>query len=725
MLLLTGVFAAVGLLVLPSGLAALVLFRPDLFEKRGGLRLAEIVFVAVAIGFGVTLWFAFVLAELGVFSIQALGALDAAIVIAGVARIAARRRRPDWARPALDVWDLGLGLLLLVLSFIYFHPAEYILGGLDPGVYVLTGVGIEKHGSIIQPDVETQRLLPEERATLFGQVPRPWIRSGMPGFTERDFVVGEMEPQGFHLYPTWLAVVAALSSPQKALYGTPALALLAVAALYFLGRRLLRPAVGLAGALIWGVDAAQIWFARTPSAEMLAEVLLLCGIYLLSLAMSTKSRFFAIMAGCALGMVHLAKIDLVALPIAILGTLALLWVWRRLSREFLLIAASYCAVCMHAALHAVVLAPAYTMGTIITLTSFFDFSALDQADPNRPYTPALLAHLIAVNSTKLLALSVMLALVAGVLILARRRRWSDRMPRLPAVRINLAIVVLALSLGFYGYYVRPVIEQPLPEWKPLADLIVSDRSSLVRLGWYLSPFGVLLGLAGLAALTISRPPLALAVILAGGAVEAALFLARGMITPIHFWAVRRFVPLVLPIMALCATYSLYLIGGDKGGRFRHVPGVMLGSVLLVLTVYPFRFFFNHVEYRGAFGQIEALNNKLPANAVLVFEWSDVGGRLPAPLAVLHDRIVFSIDERDIESPGLLHAVRRWTDEGRQVLYLRLGKGPLPPAGSLRLTPSTTAALRLPQAELTTGRLPEKVETLAIDIDIYQLSAVSR
>jgi hypothetical protein len=769
--LLTGVVAAFGLLALPAGLAIIALFRPETFESsdgspesvrhfsigapadpgslavtlsrghRGpahtelknlskgeqdrGLRLAELLFIIVATGFGAVLWIAFVLAEIGVFSIALLGAAVALLVLAAIVRLIIRRKAPHWRVRAFDRWDLGAVLLLVSLSWIYFRPAEYILGGVDPGVYVLTGLGIARNGSIIQPDIETQRLSPEERAALFGQVPRPWIRSGMPGFTERDFNTGELEPQGYHLYPTWIAVVASLSGPRGALYGTPALALLAIAALYLLGRRLINPMVGLGAALLWGVDTAQIWFARTPSAEMLAEALLLTGAFLLAVALQTKSKLFAVLAGCSLGLVHLAKIDLFALPIAMFGALAVLWVRRAVPRELWIAVAAYGVVLVHTAIHAVLLAPAYTIGTIITLTSFLDFSLLDQANPDRPNTPALIGRLLATNAPKLALLAVIFTVLIGLIVLARRGRWHERAPRFETSRVNLAVVLFALSLGLYGYYVRPVIEDPLPDWQALSDVIVSDRTSLVRLGWYLSSFGLLLGLAGLTALVLLRPPLALALLVAGALLEGGLFLARGMITPIHFWAVRRFVPLVLPMLALGAAYALYLIGGNRGSRFRHVPGTILGVVLLGLTVLPFRPFLFHVEYGGAFDQLQALADHFPANAALIFEWSDLSGKLPAPLAILQDRIVFSIDERDISNPGLLHAVQRWTDEGRNVYYLRFGKGPLPQSGPLLLTPDSTFQIRLPQAEQTTGRLPAKVEPLAIDLDIYQMFGGAR
>src|SRR5262249_39812921 len=105
-----------------------------------------------------------------------------------------------------------------------------------------------------------------------------------------------------------------------------------------------------------------------------------------------------------------------------------------------------------------------------------------------------------------ISLAVVLALFAGLItlmIFAAHRSHSLRVFSQinQPMRSRIVIIALVLLTGFfgYGYFVRPLHPStnliPLPF--PLKGSVsYYDEISLVRLGWYLSPLGLLLAYSG-------------------------------------------------------------------------------------------------------------------------------------------------------------------------------------------------------------------------------------
>jgi hypothetical protein len=115
-----------------------------------------------------------------------------------------------------------------------------------------------------------------------------------------------------------------------------------------------------------------------------------------------------------------------------------------------------------------------------------------------------------------------------------------------------------------------------------------DELSLEWLSWYLGPAAVALGLLGFALLVgrvllrrrVDDPRVllaGLAFLLLFGA-STALYLWRPSIIPVQYWATRRFLPVTIPGLLLCAAWLATLL---RPARLRAVVGAVVAVALLV------------------------------------------------------------------------------------------------------------------------------------------------
>ena len=79
---------------------------------------------------------------------------------------------------------------------------------------------------------------------------------------------------------------------------------------------------------------------------------------------------------------------------------------------------------------------------------------------------------------------------------------------------------------------------------------------MVRLGWYLSPLGLLLGVVGCALLVHERTSERTWAILGVGLFFTVLYTYKTYNNPHHIYVMRRYVPAAFPMLTLGAAYVL-------------------------------------------------------------------------------------------------------------------------------------------------------------------------
>jgi 4-amino-4-deoxy-L-arabinose transferase-like glycosyltransferase len=656
----------------------------------------------LGIGGGTAVWLALVLATFGLF-VGAASALTALAVGAGVVLALGRRLRRDapvvWPRPRELA---GVAALLLLGAAILGRPHEYVLGGLDPGVYVNTGALIATSGGLIWRDATLAALPAEEQLALFREPAGPFVQgSRLVGFYIVDLPSGRAVPHGMHLFPAALALGQALGGLGLALYVPSLLAGLAVGGVALLARRLAGGYAGLLAALLLLLNPAETWFGRYPAAELAVQAFFFVGLVALGLALAARSAPLALLAGGLVGLVHLAKIETFVLPLALGLVFGWLWLTGRLDRLHGLFALGYAAVLLHALLHAGLIATHYA------------FSVYGRYLPPPP----------------LLALCAALAVAAAATTLWRHQALRALARRAEARSDVLwcALAIAAGSLLAYGWLLRPLdlSGEVAATPEPLRFLVRNRLEALPRLGWYLPPLAILASAAGFlaAARRALWPPSAL--LLVALALEALVVLSDPRIHAEYPWAARRWVGLLVPGgVVLAAAFAAWLPGlvarSTRASALakRSLAGV-LGAAMLALSALASAPLLAHREYAGSSALIGQIAGRVDPAGVVLLDDDLVGWRFSAPLQFLGARAAFvpfgeaSRDERAASALGA------WRQLGRPLYWLRLGDAAPFERWGRRWTPLQTWRTELPEVVPTTEGPPGEVRLFAVPITLYR------
>ena len=664
----------------------------------------EAFFLAVFASFLLTSWLGFTLAEVGQDRPLAVLGAGAALLVGLLAWIGRRRWRPVGpGAVAAFLVPLVIGALL------FFPPDEWILGGLDPGSYVGGGAAIARGGGIVIRDPAFARLAPVLRRTLLSDDANrlPGFYAVFPrfvGLLPRGFAFSpdRAVPHGFHLYPVVLAFGYALGGIRAELMVTPLLALLGLGGFFLFARRLFGTAVGLLAAVFLAVGPAEVWFARYPAAEILAQALLFGGFLALVAAADAGGRALAALAGLALGAVHLAKIEMLPLPFLVAAFLLVRWLARGKERIWWWFAVPYLLLLIQAAVHAALIAAWYSWLTLGLTVS---------------------GRLLAAGGTAALLLALAALLLRLRPDLRCRLRRAAAGPPAAAARLGASLAVGLAAL--YAYYVRPFNAAALLAGSsdPGRLAAVNALESVVRLGWFVTPLGLLLGTVG--GMLIVRRELDARTLLPWLAVAAdcLIFLTDPRITPLYYWAARRWVPLVIPGVCLAAAYAVVRLLPDDFRRWTAalLPAACGAAVLLELlrATHPL---LGYVEYRGAVAQVGALAGMVPPSALVLFPDGDVGQRLSVPFEYLFERtsIVVAATAREEAAAG--QAAREWLAEGRPAYWISTPDGPPPQTIGLAGQVAAERTIWLPEKRATRDVPPGENGEFRATVVIWRLAA---
>lgn len=645
------------------------------------------VFAALTLGLAGLGWVALVLAEFGLFTVGRLAGtwvlLTAVLLAVDLGRRRTRRAAgmmPREARVAPLLTGIpaaaeGVFLIawLAVASWLFFRPHETVLGAADAGVYVSLGASIAREGSILIQD-ETLAGLNE---ALFPVLLRPLTDNPiapfylLPGFYVIGEPPGEITPQFYPLHPVWLAVAFAVVEDMAApAVATPAAiraallmnglwATLGALAIYFTVRQFAGWETAALALVALSLTALQVWFARYATTEMLTQYLLWSGLLGLGhwLGGDGPGRLWALLAGVSLGMVFLVRVDI----LVILPVLALLAFW--------LLAGGRRA------------APPGTLGWFLAPLGLLIVHSIAHAWlQSRPYFvvhSGLGLRLLQVNW----AIPVTGAAAALAFLWLVRRSEARLVAGYDHYRryALLALIGVALTLAVYGWFIRPVIGAPSlqSDFFSQTDVPLSDHENWRRLGWYLSPLGVWLGVAGVC-LLIWRLNRRTALVLAIGALFSALYLWSLRANPHHVYVMRRLVPAVVPFFTIAAAALVSWLArpagrdGPPAKPHRLVLAAVLAIAWLGGLAWSARGFVSQIDHEGLTAQLDALNATLEADAVLIFfDGVPIGNGdfFGTPLQFIYGHRAFALRDPALLSADLVRAVEIWHNSGRPVYWI--------------------------------------------------------
>ena len=477
-------------------------------------------------------------------------------------------RRPVPRRTALiSVFALLVAVVFTGVNARY--ASQHLLVDGDPAVYAVSGQLLADNGSIVQ----------HTRANaLFGGAAR--LNYAGTGF-DADADEATVRPSFMHLLPEVLAVASWAGGPTLLLRANAVLAGLALLAVFACGVRLVGPVWSLMAMAALALLLPEQHFSRDAFSEIPSQLLLFAGLTLLIDLIRRRDRLrcpilLGAVGGLVIGASCLARIDafVTLIPLVVFLTVLSVDGARRLAAGLL---AGLGVTTVLGVLDLVIASPSYL----------------------RLQGPQV----------RLIIVALAVVLIAGTIVATQPVRAKALWARLGGPTLGSAAAGFVGLLAIYAYAVRPhvaiarnlVAGQPTPvnglqvaEGMPVELGRSYDELSMRWIGWYVGPVALALGVLGFALLL--RRVLAnrrgrdgdlavLLVLLVVGA-SSALYLWKPSVSPVQYWATRRFLPLTFPGLLLCAGWCLGRLW-DAGGRARHRgawlirTGAALGVVALL------------------------------------------------------------------------------------------------------------------------------------------------
>jgi hypothetical protein len=540
-------------------------------ERLGIPLLPKLALMTVA---GMAVWSVALLgsAMMGVYRPEVFGAAGWVVTLASVAMWLPNAKTvlaQGWHR--MSGWDGVLAVGLAVAAGFYIrYPTDTIACGDDETVYANHGVYLAEHGRLDVPYPWRNDLDPAFREAFKRQLAVPGLYVTEPTMTV----------QFAHLFPLWLAQAFATLGPVGLFRLNAGLALLSLSVFYGLGCLLLPRLATVAATLFLAFNPSQLWLARISLSEMLTQLWIWSGLLLFYQALNESNRLWARWAGVFLGMAAVVRCDsLLLVPLLFLAHLGMVLIQEPTTER---------TGAVWAALYQ-------------TALPVFLFAVAYYRFYSTCYFTDLHEQLTAIGWFVVISLGLLL----GVSRAARFVRPWFRSPWVLAV-VGLGLIVVMV----YGYWLRP-------RWNPTAI----QSWTLAHLERYLSSLVIWAAFGGcllaLAALPRQSRNVHLLPMLVVGLAFSGLYLWQPSVHPYHFWAVRRYVPVVMPAFVMFAALALTW-------ALRRLPAwAALATTILVIawlshfTVQAGRLIWFFPENYGLYRSIRSLDDHLPQGDLVV------------------------------------------------------------------------------------------------------------
>jgi hypothetical protein len=544
--------------------------------RQRALSAGEAVVLAATLGIALVAWASLALAQMGRFALVA--ALTSA-ALAAIALGAVAWRAGGLPRLVVDRGELAMLAGLALVAAAMFFPGFAYGVGKDPGAYVSHAIAIARVGSttLDDPVLDRSRIPAVEvtREDRLSRFPAIWI-------ADRD--AHRIVVQFYHLWPALLASAFEAGGYTGLANLTPLCGLLAVLLVTLAVRRAFGLLAGGLAGLLLATNMLEVWQAKYPSSEMLAQLLVSAALLGVIVALQTGWRPAAGLAGLLLGVAYLARPDSLLLILLAVGVGCTLIVTGRFDARAWWFTAGLAITLPHGFLQAYVTARRYTLANHV------------------PDFPVLMTAIVGA-----LAVAVLLRRAAPT----TGHRVRELLERRQVQRgIGLAVVSVASLLLLLGF-LRPWLFGPVFGEFRGRPIRTYDEATLLRLSWFLTVPGFGLALIGLALVALRRWRAAAWTLILPTLCLLPLYAYRAEVSARLMWWTRRFVPIIVPglIVLIAVAIGAGVALAARPGRQRW-PAAAVAAVAaaFLLVVFagqslPLR---HHQEHGGSFEVIQQI-----------------------------------------------------------------------------------------------------------------------
>ena len=510
----------------------------------------EIVFIKTLASLLISGWIGLILAELGCFSLKNL--IIGLLIFSSICTILILKFKRNLSfknliKPKINYKSIMLIIILLAAIKFFFLPGENITINQDDVVIVNHGVNIVNTGSIFGHDPILNEV---KHKNLFYDFQQK--KHQFPGF---GFCFNPTTKRiTFHyldFYPVLLAIFYLLLGVEYFLYLTPLLALFAVISVYITAKHMFSWEVGILSSLFLTLNFTQIWFARYPCAEIITQLLIFSGLFIIILLLKYKKPFFAFFSAFIFSTLMLVRLDSLFTAWSFVIIVILLQLTGKFKNKIIsVLSFSYFIFYCWALIHNYIFDKLY----VLIPSKFLLFTKLVFGAEFQKLH--LISYIFFYGFPALLLVGATLTIWHSKII----PKLLQYIPDFEWKKIRYILPFL-IAIPFIILYINRY---------PYSDGLIGRKQTLLIIQSFLTPVGLLLSIIGLiiimhnnllnANLLKYEKSLSILCLIIISLPHVIFYIFLSLYNqPVFPWGFRRYIPIVFPFFIICLSYILIKI----------------------------------------------------------------------------------------------------------------------------------------------------------------------
>lgn len=684
-----------------------ILFNVFIRETLNDLDFFEVLFLMILGSILISGWIGLTLAEFGYFSL--VNILIILLVFCGILCLKYKVKFNLRSFPHIELKNSAILIILFISIAFFFHPFEWIAGGGDPGLYVNSGINIVNTGSITIYSDPTFTDIPDSMVIDFY---RELLKLRPFAGLKFDETSGNIYPQFYHLFPAWIAIFYSIFGLKNSLFVTPLFGLLGTVSVYLTGKRFFNDKVGLIAAGLLSLSLPQIWYSRYPTTEVMTQFLIFSGLFTFVLYKRTSNPYLGVLSALSFGEMFLTRIDSLIILLFIVPIVIYLRLVNKIKKQHLFFIVPFLIIFIHSFIHAITISKHYTFNTIQEIAG--------------TQSSSLVEFVYEIGVYKLISAAIIIIGIIVFLDIYKKNIIYDmNKPKFffitKLIRYCFSIIVIIIFI--YLYFIRP-----LNISEEVRNMGMSyNELNLIRLGWYISSLGILLGAIGYVYMIYRKPYFETYIFLMVALSFSFILLYNALINPLLHWWVRRFVPVVLPAFFIAIGFSIDKIKDMKYGKKIAI------LLLLILVIYSINIdmkILNHTEFKGFIDQTTVYAKDYDENDILIFDGGTSGNIMPLPLKYIYRKNVINLRHEDPRlrqnymNYSLIESMIDYWMKNEKKVYLINPQTDTSYNLNRSFIIARSSVIEFPLLEQTHLSLPEKINSISIPINVYKIEPAS-